>query len=166
MIQRIDELTQLPKVGTRYRVSCVRASLGSIIKGRQFWVPILGPMHADPELNIRENHYHIDWRFVGPEILKHVLFQATVISNFEGVPELRIRECKREMPTFPSILCRKLEKQFEGCRVKADRPVCPHRGFSLVGLPVSADGYVICPGHGLQWDLDSGSLVSRIEGQP
>lgn len=38
---------------------------------------------------------------------------------------------------------------------------CPHRGISLVGAPVDERGAVVCPGHGLAWDKDTGILRPR-----
>ena len=87
------------------------------------------------------------------------------IASREPVP-LR-RKCQREMPDFPSHVDgwlntghRHLEAAYRGCRLKPDHPVCPHKGFPLEGLP-EKDGVVICPGHGLAFDMNTGELVPR-----
>jgi hypothetical protein len=79
--------------------------------------------------------------------------------------------CKRTLPDFPVELKYKdgrerwafewqprLESEYAAIRAACTR--CPHRGFSLAGLPVK-DGKVVCPGHGLQWNVKTGALVPR-----
>ena len=161
----VEDLQEPPVVGERYRVRCVKAPLSHRRARRAgthlLWVPVMGPLHSDPELGITAPHYHLDWRFTGPQVEGRVHYLASVISAFEGQTVARVLPCTRCQPTFPSTLCSKLEPIYRGCRIKADRPVCPHRGFSLAGLPTTPDGYVICPGHGLLWDLNTGVLINR-----
>lgn len=42
-----------------------------------------------------------------------------------------------------------------------DGYICPHRGISCRGVVAESDG-VVCPGHGLKWNTETGKLVSRI----
>lgn len=39
--------------------------------------------------------------------------------------------------------------------------VCPHRGLSLSGAPTDERGAVVCMGHGLAWDPQTGRLAPR-----
>jgi hypothetical protein len=86
------------------------------------------------------------------------------------------RKCLRSMPPFPlnvrnnrnsqnpvkrSRVSQILESQFIGRRVCSNRLVCPHRGISLRGLPVQADGSIICPGHGLKICTERMQVVYR-----
>lgn len=77
---------------------------------------------------------------------------------------------KREMPDFPmrdkhagvgekSKIQTTLETMFQNTKLKCK--TCPHRGFSLEGLPMQPDGTVICNGHGLKWNLKTGEMVMR-----
>jgi len=86
-------------------------------------------------------------------------------------PILKRRKCYREMPDFPGPVERRLqgfcrsfgpllEDTYQGCQLKLDNPICPHRGFRLAGLP-QKDGLVVCPGHGLRWDLRTGQMRRR-----
>jgi hypothetical protein len=66
-------------------------------------------------------------------------------------------ECKRVMPDFPArprAIWASLEKAYAGCVLK-DGHICPHRGIDLRPF-AKPDGTVICPGHGLRWDLNTG----------
>ena len=174
-----DPLFLEPQVGKYYLVQCVRTHLGG--RSATDWLPILGPKHDDNALiHFPWVHWHLDFRFISSRLLNRLFtnptqpqrdqrFDLTVIqvasSVLEG-PMLRRLKCKRLMPTFPwdsptweSVL-RRLENVYEGCCFKPARPICPHQGIPLCGLP-SEDGVVVCPGHGLSWDLRTGKLVRR-----
>ena len=49
-----------------------------------------------------------------------------------------------------------------GCRVDPRRPVCPHRGAPLNGLP-AVNGVVRCPVHGLRFSAATGELLEPQE---
>lgn len=41
-----------------------------------------------------------------------------------------------------------------------DKQICPHQKTCLKGVP-QFNGAVVCPAHGLKWDIDSGNLLLR-----
>lgn len=139
-------------------------------------VPIIGPLHEDLDLiHIPDRHYHPDRRFVS---------QAWIDYYQEGNPKghwapvyayrwkwnntgmrdngrLRLR-LKRLIDSFrvdaPWLM--RLEKAY--CQeTLRDGHICPHRGISCRGVVAESDG-VVCPGHGLKWNTETGKLVSRI----
>lgn len=159
------------QIGKFYSVPCV--------KSQWQWmptVPILGPMHEDREIiDFPEHHYHIDWRFVSARAWQRRLSASPGKgkSNGHKVLGLPISErnicsdvfmhrllCKREMPEFPlSAWLTELEPLYASRRLTEDF-VCPHRGIPLAGCPVK-NGVVICPGHGLAWNVETRKLVPR-----
>ena len=70
--------------------------------------------------------------------------------------------CYREMPDFPSHLAPWAATLADGYKDRMIGPGmhCPHQGFSLRGLPV-CDDVVVCPGHGLRWNVKTGKAVPR-----
>jgi hypothetical protein len=142
--------------------------------GSTRWVPVLGEKHRDKEhINFEWEHWHVDWRFAPAEMFARCTITATgqphgkVISNdsypYNGTPKLtgspvmRRSKCKREMPDFPArpkAAWASLEKAYAGCVLK-DGHICPHRGIDLRPF-AKPDGTVICPGHGLRWDMRTG----------
>lgn len=150
--------------------------------------PVLLPGHSDPELGL-PFHYHIDLRFLSNErlndwqkassfcnkledLMAHIELQ--VCNPIEEVEFFELQwlklPCYRQLPEFSLFYFATIEfklRTFIGQSVicsdlKAGSPArCPHRGISLQGLPRLPDGCVICPGHGLKIDLDSGKVVPR-----
>ena len=83
-----------------------------------------------------------------------------------GVPDLKRRLCRRQMPDFPASL-RPIWAAMEAAQRKRcdrlkDGHTCPHRGIDLRPFE-QADGTAICPGHGLRWDMRTGLLLARHE---
>jgi len=181
MIQRVSELTSGPIVGKYYLVPCVQTFNG-------LWWPIIGPKHEDAEyINFPHQHYHYDLRFFGARQLtytqannykslrdkgvRYALLMIALEGKLkDGITEKRLR-CKRPMPSFPiahpvtaqqTTWFPKLEEAYKDKKLTCLR--CPHRGLPLNGLPVK-DGKVICPGHGLQFNIETGELVSRLTSQ-
>lgn len=148
--------------------------------GKPHWVPgslllpILGPMHEDRELiGFPDDHWHIDWRFMPESSWKSIACwnihrdvdtaaAARVLSeqNTSRTIVRRRRKCIRPHITFPSIgkWHKKLEAAYSEHVMKC--LVCPHRGISLVGAPV-INGALVCPGHGLAWDKETGIMTPR-----
>lgn len=159
-------------VGKRYRVPClfIAPSARTHWMPEDGWVPVLGPKHTDAEhLQVRQEHYHVDWRFmqrIAPSS-RTPLFQ--VISNdrergggITGTPKLKLRKMWREMPIWPVIdgehgRWLALESAYANCRLKPGN-VCPHRGIDLTPFE-DADGIAVCPGHGLKWNIRTGEPV-------
>jgi nitrite reductase/ring-hydroxylating ferredoxin subunit len=177
--QKIEDVDN-PVVGKFYLVPCLWFSLG--FSDRNKWVPIIGPLHEDKDLGIENNHYHHDVRFTpeslweeygGIKMMGRVMSEPPVKPMLIKVRRLRM---KRQMPDFPkedyayadgevrvapgtkNKVVAKLEKQFKDVRLTCR--VCPHRGMSLKGLPVK-DGMVVCNGHGLRWNVETGAMVVR-----
>jgi hypothetical protein len=177
MIPRVSEIEDEPVIGKFYMVPCVWAD-GD-------WQPVIGPRHEDKEhIGFDELHFHKDPRFISDrEVMQGFDWAvsrtsrvitcspaqwelASVLVKIEHGPRERRRKCHRRMPTFPADITSagrpawqlKLERAYEGATLACMR--CPHRGIPLDGLPVK-DGKVICPGHGLAWDVSTGELVPR-----
>lgn len=182
MIPRIEDVKGEPVIGRHYLVPC-------ILYARTLWFPILGSLHEDKEiLDFDSPHYHFDFRFVGKRQLNHwrcrysmghsddVVLQSSMIRVQTAVdtvanPIKRLRlACRRQMPEFPMRVLRlggfiyntmqqKLERAFRDKRMTC--ATCPHRGFKLDQLP-QKNGVVVCPGHGLAWNMQTGEMVSRL----
>ena len=160
-------------VGTTYEVPCI--SLGAPEFG-DLCVPILLPIHSDPELGAPQPHVHIDLRFLSiPDVARAILdpFLALALRFFGPPPEgvllsrlffqilsaepqdivLRSMVCQRQMPAYPRHLAGWLQEgslfslPYRGLCPSSNR--CPHKGLPLF---TGADGRRHCPGHGLCFD--------------
>lgn len=184
MIERISEIKGLPVIGRYYLVPCVN-------KNPDFdwprWLPVIGPVHHDKEyINIAYLHLHYDLRFVNSRLWRlefpHVKVSApdraaiSVVACLENVPIVeRKMKCVRQMPPFPLAVkfpsgrthnapwVQSLENAFKDKIVNTACARCPHKGLPLNGLPEDEKGNVICPGHGLKWNLHTGQMVSRLK---
>jgi glycine/D-amino acid oxidase-like deaminating enzyme len=154
-------------IGQSYAVPC--------IKMEDEWFGVLGPLHEDVDILGPQAtaHYHYDPRFLSDEELVRFtgappendmaapFILAHLLKEFTDGPELREKECFRQMPNFiraPRGYIPALEERYKDACIDPENPICPHRKFPLVGNP-SEDGIVICSGHGLQWSLITGKLV-------
>lgn len=92
-----------------------------------------------------------------------------------------IRMCHRAMPEYPArrrdyvywepadseaqnrpnVVSSRLESCYLGHKLDLSTMVCPHRGTYLGNLAPNAEGYIVCPNHGLCWDAVTGGLVPR-----
>mgnify|MGYP002784344289 CR=1 FL=1 len=156
-------------LGQRYRVRCVRTD------GLHYWpkwIPVLGPLHEDAAIiDFPEDHWHIDWRFAPASFFDftrcrvHPLGQVISKRNTRGGLVRHALVYKREMPEFPNYAhwLPELEAAHADDRLKPGL-VCPHRGISLKGCP-HRGGVIVCPGHGLAWDVTTGRLVRREKGE-
>lgn len=175
MIQKVSEIEGEPVVGRHYLVPCIiDGPLGS-------WRPIIGTPHDDIEhFGFKRVHYHYDWRFLDdteclviancfdmdPARLGDLM---AAVAPTESPVKLKRLKCLRRMPTFglpfPSIKAENRWAKFE--RHYAEQHLalclrCPHRGAPLANLPKDEGGNVVCPMHGLKWNLETGKLVSRL----
>lgn len=159
-----------PIIGKYYSVPCVFMDCWSYQ-----WIPVHGPRHEDTEfIGFDMHHWHIDWRFAPKRWFNWLLESYGDIHRLQGkvvcspdargivrTVEMRRKKCQREMINFPfnAPWRSKLETKFAPCKLLVGM-VCPHRGISLEGMPVK-DGLVVCPGHGLQWNVVTGEMVPR-----
>jgi hypothetical protein len=163
-------------VGRRYRVPCV--------SWQGYLTPILGPMHEDAEhIGFKHQHWHIDFRFVSKQQWEGMRESYADYSRVHGkvitadkaesgVVYVR-RKCLREMPVFPRDIpdgghgsmavpwLSKLESAYADKRLNLNCMTCPHRGLPLDGI-APKNGVLVCPGHGLAWDVSTGRLHPRV----
>ena len=167
--QRVEDVGQVI-VGVTYDV----AALFHLY--HKCWIPLIGTEHEDAEIiGFPHSHWHIDWRFAtegfyGRSLSWELTPHGTVFTrqsarndpNFHGDIRRKRMKCKRPMPEFPGeTLVKwlpKLEQLFENRTMT--NMICPHRGMPLTGCPVK-DGVVVCPGHGLAWNIENGRLAKR-----
>jgi hypothetical protein len=184
VIPLVDELKSEPIVGKFYRVRCY---INDSKPNLPF--PIFGPEHDDKELlDFEKRHYHFDFRFAGKRMINYwrcqyhkpysddqvaqfMMIRVQLTEDRAGHIEVRKLRCVRRMPDFPlevahwlkPVLQNKLlpvlEYAFRDKRTTC--ATCPHRGFKLDQLP-QKNGVVVCPGHGLAWNMASGEMVSRL----
>lgn len=128
-----------------------------------------------------EEHWHYDWRFMSDKLIdlqfrsqlsargfdypmQYVAFISSTQTGEWETAHKRFK-CFRLMPEFP--LSDKFSNVLETICIKKkvdlDKMICPHKGFSLRGLPINERGCIVCPGHGCMWDAKTGEMVSRRE---
>lgn len=186
MLTKIDDLKEEPVVGRHYLVPCVRidyvADVSSFPAG--MW-PVIGPLHDDlDDLDFHPKHWHLDCRFLTKRQLDHVTIGGTNdnrvfgvvlckngLYNQRGVPipgvaersELIRRRCNRPQIAYPTSRITgfaAMQKRFSDAKVRCGR--CPHRNLPLLSLPrIEGTNDVICPGHGLRFNLVTGQLVKQ-----
>ena len=174
----VSELADEPVLGRWYRVPCVLRKLSySESHAELTWFPVIGPAHSD-EGQAKE-HYHYDYRFMPDMMLSAVgrrdlgaftpFFTATVATPSYPLPagaegaRLKRHRCFRRMPICPASLAigLRLDAKYFNCALDPSQPVCLHRGIPLNGLP-QANGVVVCPGHGLRWNLKTGRMANLV----
>lgn len=146
-------------------------------------VPVIGPPHEDAEfINFPHRHLHPDRRFVSSSWMNYYRARGgleakeghwSVVYSFKvneldtGIREGdRMRmQCKRLVGSFrlDAPWLTKLENAYRLEKLR-DGHICPHRGISCRGV-IAENGGVVCPGHGLKWNLETGSLVPRVRQQ-
>lgn len=192
MTESVATLATPPIVGRFYQVPCFLHHYESRRAVRQTWVPIIGDLHEDSQIiGVAGQHWHYDWRFITQAQLRILWPMHAIGCDLESgchqgrcmglvqfvrgqsptVREQR-KKCRRRGPCFPVAYHDRhnnrlvtvnflgaLEANYAGCRLKG--LVCPHRGLPLNGQPVR-DGVVVCPGHGLAWNTETGEMVRRV----
>lgn len=182
-LQNIEDATEIV-VGKYYLVPTV--FVPTLPKGLQI-VPVIGPAHEDAEfIKFPHRHMHPDRRFVSVKWLDYygrgvygdkahwaVVYSFTFKTLLEGIErDTGVREaarermrCKRMVTAFrkDAPWLARLESAYRDERLR-DGHICPHRGISCRGVAPESDG-VVCPGHGLKWNMETGALVSRTDGQ-
>lgn len=155
------------KVGKTYTVPCagyVRPC------GSTYWVPVIGPKHSDPQLGVKEQHYHVDGRFTNRYVdsdgktttVLHV--DNSKVHRFIGI-ENRCKKCLRlstGMPVPKGILriegaqYSKWYKSMIGKSCKGRK--CPHYGQKMIMVGDRLE----CPLHGLVGDPEKQVIIERI----
>ena len=77
-------------------------------------------------------------------------------------PTRHLRVCKRDAPVCPPGWFLPMLEQQHATMHAPDCRTCPHRGTPLRGLPIDAEGGVVCPAHGLRWSRSTGELMPRL----
>lgn len=173
-VQRIDQATQV-RVGEAYLVPGITRPLWS--GALTAWYPVLGLAHADNEYIHASAHFHFDVRFFPADFfpLTKLSYSELVVvaatpqemmvkvhfthdDDREAMVVWRNAICQREMPDFPAWTAPWYPALVAGYKNKQVLPGqrCPHQGTCLTGLPQSDEGVVMCPGHGLRWNLKTG----------
>lgn len=176
-LQKIEDV-KLPAVGRYYQVRCAYGKRPHLSKQREWW-PVIGSWHEDADIGVAAYHFHYDVRFYSeaefnrgriPHLAQvHTWGLVDSAMSDQTAPvrtEYFRMKMRRQMPDFPADppFLWKLEDLFRDVTLKCR--VCPHRGFSLEGLQRAADGTVLCNGHGLKWNLETGRLVARKGAKP
>ena len=189
MIHRIDQVEGLPVIGRTYLVPCVMSKLDDVwrpVIGEPHTDPVYFPAVG--------RHFHYDVRFCDawlladmvddhdapgdPEDLRRLLAATAIVFQSSYVRDRAVRPlpCLRRMPVFPTVFYRPagvtdpndalpvMERDYADARLRPGCPKCPHRGMPLNGLPVDGQGRVVCPGHGLRFNLRTGRLSPRVTG--
>lgn len=171
-MKNVSELKTEPVVGRFYVVRCYRQT--AYRSWSKLWWPLIGPEHDDAELlNFPMRHIHFDFRFINASHTRYWKGHGAR----ESLPKLmgrvqnmrcpgefaeRVMRCNRLMPDFPSeaVFIEKLEDAYQSETLKCLK--CPHRGVPLNGLP-APHNVVVCPGHGLAWNIKTGVMVRRAK---
>lgn len=147
------------KIGKIYNIKCLK------IDGN-LHIPIMGEEHTDAEIGNPRLHYHVDYRFMDDDLLKRWKYKnEKEIRNpiwFTDTIKFKIinknMKCLRNFNTYKDLDVKTLESLYENLEIIVSNncKLCPHRGFLLEGK-----GIVQCPGHGLNWNLNTNKLVKR-----
>lgn len=165
-IERVDRVAGPLVEGALYLVPTVRAKWYKTIND---W-PVIGPKHTDERFfNLKEEHYHIDVRFMRSEWRKRSgsnAFSSPLTNCREGEmpsPVFRRRKCRAALVAYPFAGFREivhLQGYFAGqiCPRGKGGWICPHQKASL-GSVLPVDGVITCPLHGLRIDAQSGTVL-------
>lgn len=168
-IPLVDDLDHEPEVGKEYRVRCVHGKSGV--------TPIIGVQHNDSAFGFGDfEHVHYDFRFLSDfrisEISKGLggnewyadsslmlMAQQTAINEKVFTYVLT---CHRRMNNYPVASCGFMLATLQPAYKdkKATGGVCPHRKVCLSSMPRRGN-VVVCPAHGLAWNLKTGNMVKR-----
>lgn len=176
-IQRLDELTAPPEVGTYYLVPTVTGEWFNVTKS---W-PVIGPKHNDAQcLDFEHQHYHLDARFIFKRSDENWFWRSVLASplqindrvNAGGLPApvWRRRLCRRLVNPAQADIIEGLAQRSERLRCHFDQWtgkqarhdgrgwVCPHRSVPLADH-AAIDGVITCPLHLLRIDAETGRVL-------
>lgn len=175
-VLKLKDLVSSPVVGETYLVPCVH------VDGYDQFAPVIGDAHSDGEIGFDYEHIHVDFRFVEEKFLRYYridikqVYETIIpaVLTTEGETPIIYEKpmtCLRNFAAAERYLhfyvgtyeqFQRLQEKFKDHKLCK---VCPHRGFPLHDLePI--DGCVICPGHGLTWNAETGALIAKPERIP
>lgn len=163
---KTTELKSSAIKGHKYLVPCIRiVDLLEKIYGYNEdvyryndWIPILLQGHQDTIGNNKTAlHYHLDNRFL-TQSQKRKFGDGSSIAILESASspiQWMTKECYRDIQQ-PEIVVNAFQ---ESCKNKKMRNwKCPHQGFDLRCVQHNGKE-VVCPMHGLRWNIDDGRLI-------
>lgn len=162
-MEKINEVNQPLVVGKFYLVLCISINVNceGFKAGQK--IPVIPNLHKDLEIDVEVEHYHYDRRFIkNPPNLKSIIAFSIYDSQLEILLSdisWEQKKCYRNETWFPSLFSDRLEKVYKSCQLENN--VCPHRNTYLGNIAPDANGEVICPSHGLKWNVETGCLVAR-----
>lgn len=153
--------------------------LGIYNPNKFYYVPIYLPVHEDGELlNFPYWHYHFDLRFFNKKMLGfwfYTIYKLNGIIDLNRInqkfsDEFKLIITKTNKPEFNNIywkpiVCQRntqkpqtniftLMEHFKNYKLSCLK--CPHKGINLADIEPDGNGYVVCPAHGLKWNIKSG----------
>lgn len=180
MYQKVEDVKRPLKKGEMFLVPCIikedyfgAAVINGTLTHKEgiHITPILNHPHNDVENGQKESHYHTDYRFV-----KHdgsYWYPHSINDHSEHIWALyprvhshqKIYLCHTLLPVInedfvgltPANFIKK-SKLKHNCIYKGK---CPHRGFDLSQTPI-IDGKITCPLHGLQFNAETGELLTKL----
>ena len=191
-VPRITSLSEPPVVGRYYLVPTVLHYWDNGARARPW--PVLLPKHNDGRFfNFKEDHYHVDPRFLGARAWEHARRHGEIYDSDEPA----LASCQA-MPLAPHrwgrgagelpavvwkrLLCRRADMPYQhshrepvrgvqahhaGLQCRRGRAgwICPHQNWPLGSVRPDADGVVTCPLHGLRINAATG-VVLDVEAPP
>ncbi len=151
-------------VGNYYNVTC------AIVKcnhGQVKHIPVIGSEHRDPQFGSKIAHLHIDGRFATTfytddkgQTNTPVWTEGFYGEGFAGTTVVRMK-CKRLTTGLRVVDPGNPYKDWYTTMIGkscAGRK-CPHRGTHML----ERNGRLLCPLHNLQGDIETETIVERIE---
>jgi hypothetical protein len=155
-------------VGQFYSVNSVIRLIDDAI------IPVHGPLHEDAEIiKYPYDHWHIDWRFINKRLYQDYFDRGGRFlmpwawpinaNQTTGVVQRRRMQCKRQFEQYAPVKLvpwlKRLEEKYSNARMK--NFICPHKGLPCNATPVDGNT-VICRGHGLAFDVETGELIRQV----
>lgn len=160
------------EIGKTYSIPCARVEH---FAGKNYWIPVVGPKHSDPQFAGPKEHYHIDLRFIKrPAIFANITpFNTTTHVIWAGeYPNYKVtgiahrpRRCHRSNTAlYPQLFGETPLKWAEWARSMVGKTCrgkkCPHRGVEMQ----ECNGLLLCPLHNLVGDPDTGRIIGAYVG--
>jgi len=178
-MKNIDDINYPVNLGEEYLVPCIEKTytticmtevdyayaeqldwmdiddkINPIIKDVCYDIPIINHCHSDKENGQKENHYHVDFRFMG---LEYPEFFSIRYKNNEKIiyKEKIVLSEYEKFPTHPDLI-----KNSKIKHKKAKNYKCPHRGYDLRKVKPK-NGCITCPLHGLKFKENNMELIDE-----